>query len=69
MYEEKIDLFIFRQEATVTMFAGHIVVSVFADEDSPMLGLRYKLVDRYFCIDKQMCILPLNLIDCRLRFY
>ena len=29
-----------RQEAMVTMFAGHIVVGVFADEDSPMIGLR-----------------------------
>ena len=24
------------------MFAGHIVIAIFADEDSPMLGLRYK---------------------------
>ena len=31
---------LFRQEATVTMFAGHIVIAIFADEDSPMLGLR-----------------------------
>ena len=29
-----------RQEATVTMFAGHIVIGIFADDDSPLLGLR-----------------------------
>jgi hypothetical protein len=30
----------YRQEATVTMFSGHIVVAIFAEEDSPLLGLR-----------------------------
>ena len=30
----------FRQEATVTMFAGHVVVAIFSDENSPLLGLR-----------------------------
>ena len=29
-----------REESTVTMFAGHIIVAIFADEDSPLLGLR-----------------------------
>ncbi|XP_023325746.1 calcium-activated potassium channel slowpoke [Eurytemora carolleeae] len=29
-----------RQEATVTMFAGHIVIAIFSDETSPLLGLR-----------------------------
>ena len=28
------------QEATVTMFSGHVIVAIFADEDSPLLGLR-----------------------------
>ena len=30
-----------RQEATVTMFSGHIIVAIFAEPDSPLLGLRY----------------------------
>ena len=29
-----------RQEATVTMFSGHVIVAVFADDHSPLLGLR-----------------------------
>lgn len=29
-----------RQEATVTMFSGHIIVAIFAEQDSPLLGLR-----------------------------
>ena len=29
-----------RQEATVTMFSGHVIVAVFADDKSPLLGLR-----------------------------
>jgi len=29
-----------RQEATVTMFSGHIIVAIFAEPDSPLLGLR-----------------------------
>ena len=28
------------QEATVTMFSGHVIVAIFADGDSPLLGLR-----------------------------
>ena len=29
-----------RQEATMTMFAGHVIVAIFAEPDSPLLGLR-----------------------------
>ena len=29
-----------RQEATVTMFAGHIIVAIFAESTDPVLGLR-----------------------------
>ena len=29
-----------RQDAALTMFAGHVVVAVFAEPDSPLLGLR-----------------------------
>merc|ERR550519_763322 len=29
-----------RQEATVTMFASHIIIAIFAESDSPLLGLR-----------------------------
>ena len=29
-----------REESTVTMFAGHIIVAIFAEDDSPLLGLR-----------------------------
>ena len=38
--KRKVKKFIFRQEATVTMFAGHIVIAIFSDETSPLLGLR-----------------------------
>jgi len=37
---DMVDCLLTRQEATVTMFAGHIVVAVFAESDSPALGLR-----------------------------
>jgi len=33
-----------RQEATVTMLSGHVIVAIFADEDSPLLGLRNLLM-------------------------
>jgi hypothetical protein len=26
------------------MFSGHIVVAIFAEEDSPLLGLRYRIL-------------------------
>ena len=29
-----------REESTVTMFARHIIVAIFAEDDSPLLGLR-----------------------------
>ena len=29
-----------RQEATVSMLSGHVIVAIFADADSPLLGLR-----------------------------
>jgi len=29
-----------RQEATVTMFSGHVIIAIFAEHDSPLLGLR-----------------------------
>ena len=29
-----------RQEATMTMFAGHVIVAIFAEAESPLLGLR-----------------------------
>ena len=32
-------------QATVTMFSGHIIVAIFAEPDSPLLGLRF-----VFCI-------------------
>ena len=28
-------------QATVTMFSGHIIVAIFAEADSPLLGLRF----------------------------
>ena len=34
------DVILTRQEANVTMFAGHVVIAVFADDDSNPLGLR-----------------------------
>ena len=34
----------FRQEATVTIFAGHIVIGIFADDSSPLIGLRNLLM-------------------------
>ena len=33
---------IYRQEATMTMFAGHVIVAIFAEPDSPLLGLRWR---------------------------
>ena len=30
-------------QATVTMFSGHIIVAIFAEPDSPLLGLRFVL--------------------------
>ena len=33
-------IIISRQEATMTMFAGHVIVAIFAEPDSPLLGLR-----------------------------
>ena len=34
------DVILTRQEANVTMFAGHVVIAVFAEENSNPLGLR-----------------------------
>ena len=42
---EMSDCLLTRQEATVTMFAGHIVVAVFAEDDNPTLGLRYPVTE------------------------
>ena len=28
-------------QATVTMFSGHIIVAIFAEANSPLLGLRF----------------------------
>ena len=35
---------VYRQEATVTIFAGHIVIGIFADDSSPLIGLRNLLM-------------------------
>ena len=43
-----------RQDATVTMFAGHIVIAVFAEDDNPILGLRYILP--YVCVCVCACV-------------
>ena len=36
----RVQVMITRQEANVTMFAGHVVIAVFAEDESNTIGLR-----------------------------
>src|SRR5699024_903867 len=62
------DCILDRNQAAMTVLNGHVVVCLFADPDSPLIGLRNLVMSLRFDV-LPACWVAINLTGCTLSFF